>query len=172
MKRLTAILCAIVIAASMFTGCGGGNGSSGLTSEENDFVKAAIAIGCNDSYSNMSGISMSNKEAIKKYSQDLSPIVEKYIKLNWHFDIYIQSSVSFSADKDGQLAVDFVASIPKDGFFLGRCTNGDKVYEVKFTEGKVGLNSGNVYVEEGTRLLLNNVPFVYKDNSWEKEQKN
>jgi len=84
MKRVTAILCAIVIAVSMFTGCGGGNGSSGLTSEENDFVKAAIAIGCNDTYSNMSGISMSNKEALKKYSEDLSPLVDKYINFNWH----------------------------------------------------------------------------------------
>lgn len=173
MKRLAIILGVFVFATCIFTGCGGGKGNSGsLTSEENDIIKAAIAIGCCDTYSGMSGVSMNNNEAIKKFSKDLSPIVAKYENFNWHLDITVQSEVSFSADEKGEIAIDYFAKIPKDGFFLCRFSNGNKETEVKFTAGKVGLNSGNVYIEEGTRLLLNNQPFVYKGNSWKKEQTN
>jgi hypothetical protein len=173
MKRLAAILGVFVIATSVFTSCGGGKGNSGsLTSEENDIVKAAIAIGCCDTYRGMSGVSMNNKEAIKKFSNDLSPIVAKYENLDWHLDITVQSEVSFSTDKKGELAVDYFAKIPNDGFFLCRFSNGNNETEVKFTAGKVGLNSGNVYIEEETKLLLNNSTYVYRNSRWVKDLEN
>ena len=166
---------AITLVSYFFVSCGGGKGGSNfngdLAAEANDFVNMAIAVGCNEAYQKTPGMNYNNKNALANYTEDLSKLIARYQNSNWRFDFNFKPEVSFSVDKTGKMKTDFLAPITSGGYFIGKYDTGKNKYEIKFTDGKIGLLEGNVYIEENTKLSVNGTPYVFKNNTWIKDNR-
>lgn len=168
MKRILYLTGALITASILLIGCGANK--SDLSSETNDFVNMAIAKGCNEAFRNMDGVSMYNKEALSDYAEPLSKLFEQYQNINWTYNLKFKPEVSISVGDNGQAKYDLYTSISKNETFICSCGNGPNKYDIQFTEGKVGVVNGNIFIEENTKLKVNEMDYIYKNGSWINDQ--
>jgi hypothetical protein len=134
-----------------------------LPIETYELVNLAIAASCKDASLKVDAGHSSFNRDLGELSKELKKIEAKHQDVDWSFDFKIRPQFSFSA-VDGQARTSFTANIPEGGYLVAKC----KGYVFSFNEGAVGFIEGNVFVQEGTKLSINDLLYIFKKSVWVK----
>ncbi len=112
-----------------------------------DALDLIIAINAVDTAFNPISLSSNLKERLSKYSDGST------------YKLSIKGAKSPLVNGGAKMI------IPNGGEFICKY-KGDFNFEIKIVEGEVGVLNGDIYVKEGTRVLIDNVPYTFIKDKW------